>query len=310
MGKVIIIPNADFSDNAIVYRGVTAVTSDGQPINATFYRVPDTELVGVVKELRSGVLEEFPANEANTRRSISSIFYNATPNDRLKSVEMFWDNTFDMAYSFFNCAGLVDVYLKGATRNSINNTFSNCTSLESLDLSNLDLTEVVEFINCFSGCKKLRKIRFSAGCKPTSLDSMFASCENLREVDLSGFDLSNTTSMRSAFVSSGVQTINFGKQDFGKLSNVSGIFAETPLSKVYGELSNIGKAVDYLELSQVNSMGRESLLVFINGLYDNKSGSTTKRLWMTEANYASLKADDIAKVTAKNWVIKRFGIDS
>lgn len=310
MGKVIIIPNADFSDNAIVYRGVTAVTSDGLPINATFYRVPDSELVGVVKELNSGVLEEFPAATSETRRSISSMFYNATPNDRLKSIEMFWDKTFDMAYTFYNCAGLKDVYLRGAVRGAVDNTFISCTSLESLDLSNLDLTEVTSLSSFMQGCVSLKKIRFSAGCKPTMVNSMFYGCINLEEVDLSGFDFSEVTSATTMFAGSGVRIINWGKQDFSKLSIVTGMINQNPLEKVYGELSNLGKSIDYVELGENNALDRSSLLVFINGLYDNTGSSTQKRFWMTSANYESLTAEDISKVTAKNWVIKRLGIDS
>ena len=87
--------------------------------------------------------------------------------------------------------------------------FSKCSALESVNLSGWDVscsgnTSGTGYLDSmFQNCKKLKNINMNdwkwEGCRVRSMNSMFANCSSLTSLDVSGFDTSNVTSMSAMF---------------------------------------------------------------------------------------------------------------
>ena len=87
--------------------------------------------------------------------------------------------------------------------------FFGLNSLEELDLSMFDTSNVTDMSNMFAGDlseylslgSSLKKIDLSSfdTSKVTRMSGMFAGCTKLKELDLSNFDTSNVTDMRAMF---------------------------------------------------------------------------------------------------------------
>jgi len=85
---------------------------------------------------------------------------------------------------------------------SMENMFAHCDSLTTVDLSNIDLSNVVNVKSAFLSCYELNSLLFNTAntVAPTDMSRMFHNCRELPgTLDLSNWDLSNVTSMRDAF---------------------------------------------------------------------------------------------------------------
>jgi len=80
--------------------------------------------------------------------------------------------------------------------------FSSCTeSLTSLDVSNFDTSNVTDMGNMFNECESLKNLDISNfdTSNVTNMGDMFAYCESLRSLDVSNFDTSNVIDMTGMF---------------------------------------------------------------------------------------------------------------
>ena len=87
--------------------------------------------------------------------------------------------------------------------------FSSCTSLTSIDLSNLDTSSVTSVYYMFSECLSLTSIDLSKFNTDSleNIEGLFSYCENLKYLDMSNFDLSKTTSL--SFFLYGCQNLEY-----------------------------------------------------------------------------------------------------
>ena len=83
----------------------------------------------------------------------------------------------------------------------MNSLFSGCSLLSSLQLSNLNTSNVVDMQYMFSSCSRISSIELSNfdTSKVTSMDSMFYYCSSLTSLNLSNFVTSKVTDMDSMF---------------------------------------------------------------------------------------------------------------
>ena len=83
---------------------------------------------------------------------------------------------------------------------SLNEAFSNVTAVTSVDLSNLDLTDIATTY-MFNKSSKIKSIKFNntKSMKLINAFSMFNRCSSLTSLNLSSFDTSNLTSVMSLF---------------------------------------------------------------------------------------------------------------
>ena len=109
----------------------------------------------------------------------------------------------------------------------MNNMFSNCSSLTSMDLSGFDTSKVTMMSDMFNGCSSLTSLDLSSfdTSKVTMMLSMFNNCSSLTSLDLSGFDTSEVTSMNGMFHScSSLVSLDISGFDTSNVTNVTGIF--------------------------------------------------------------------------------------
>ena len=93
-------------------------------------------------------------------------------------------------------------YLNTSEVENMREMFSNCTSLEALDLSSFNTEKVTDMYAMFGGSTNLRSIKLSQGfigSSVTNLFSMFKDCTSLTELNLSGSNSENVEDMSGMF---------------------------------------------------------------------------------------------------------------
>jgi surface protein len=125
--------------------------------------------------------------------------------------------------------------------------FFYCQNITSLDVSELDTSNVTTMEGMFRYCEKLTSLDLSNfnTSKVTSMTQMFYYCAKITSLDLSSFNTSNVTTMTNMFTRSGVKSVNLSSFNLGKVTDMAGLFDNTPLQSI--DLSN-------LDFSHVNSL--------------------------------------------------------
>ena len=79
--------------------------------------------------------------------------------------------------------------------------FSDCSSLESIDLSSFNTTNVTNMASMFDCCSSLESIDFSSFNTTNVIDmqGMFYGCSSLKSIDLSSFNTTNVINMYGMF---------------------------------------------------------------------------------------------------------------
>ncbi len=121
--------------------------------------------------------------------------------------ESFKDARPKSCYDWFYCfEGLTKIehldYLNTSEVEYMNLMFSQCTSLETLDLSSFNTEKVKNMYAMFDGSTNLRSIKLPQGfigSSVTNLFSMFKDCTSLTELDLSGSNSENVKNMSEMF---------------------------------------------------------------------------------------------------------------
>ena len=116
-----------------------------------------------------------------------------------------WDvtNSTSFVYMFMNCRKLnmnVSTWRPQKVTN-MQQAFTNCSSLTSLDLSAWNVSSVTTINSCFSGCSKLQTLNLGGWniSKLTNMNYAFSSCTNLTELNLSGWNTTTVTTMSNVF---------------------------------------------------------------------------------------------------------------
>lgn len=107
---------------------------------------------------------------------------------------------------FYRFEGLTKIehldYLNTSEVENMREMFSNCTSLETLDLSSFNTEKVTNMLAMFEGSMSLRTIKLPKGfigSNVTDLNGMFRGCVSLTELDLSGSNAEKVKKMGSMF---------------------------------------------------------------------------------------------------------------
>ena len=107
---------------------------------------------------------------------------------------------------FYRFEGLTKIehldYLNTSEVENMGSMFSNCTSLETLDLSSFNTEKVTDMQTMFEGSMNLRTINLPKGfigSNVTDLNGMFRGCASLTELDLSGSNAEKVKKMGSMF---------------------------------------------------------------------------------------------------------------
>ena len=143
------------------------------------------------------VIDDTPLWPISERRAIQTVVFDESFKDaRPKSCyDWFW---------YFE--GLTRIehldYLNTSEVDDMSLMFSNCTSLETLDLSSFNTEKVTSMATMFENSKNLRSIKLPKGfigSSVTNLKATFSGCESLTELDLSGSNSENVKDMSEMF---------------------------------------------------------------------------------------------------------------
>ena len=137
----------------------------------------------------------------------------------LKTGIKFGDSTFSaMPYTLICDSGVTD----------IDNIFSNCNYLTTLDLSNFNTSNVTNMSSMFSNCFKLTTLNLSNfnTINVTHMRNMFYSCQKLTILDLSNFNTNNVTQMGYMFFyCKNLTTLDLSNFNTSKVTNMSYMFS-------------------------------------------------------------------------------------
>lgn len=135
-----------------------------------------------------------------------------TPAERREIKTVVFDESFkdvrptDCGTWFWSFEALTTIehldYLNTSDVEYMHSMFSNCTSLETLDLSSFNTKKVKYMYTMFNGAKNLRSIKLPKGfigSSVTDLNATFKGCERLTELDLSGSNSENVKDMNEMF---------------------------------------------------------------------------------------------------------------
>lgn len=213
------------------------------------------------------------------------------------------------------------------TLTNANAMFQGRSYLETLDLNNLDTSNVTDMSNMFSQSIYLKDIKLNIDTSNvTDMSYMFYNCERLETLDLSNFDTINVKSARQMIsYCPKLKTVDASNFDTRNLSDFNMMFCNCDeLTTLYANI-DFSKAYSYLNLFYsddllTNIVGRfsnikqsffiesspnltvDSLMVIINGL----ATVTEKRtLALSRTTYDSLTKEQIAIATSKGWTVTR-----
>lgn len=152
-------------------------------------------------------------------------------------------------YLFTNCKNLTSINglssLNLTHVTSLYGMFEN-TGLTSIDLSELDTSNIVDMSDMFYGCQftSTADVRNLDTSSVEKMSYMFAYCEKLQTTDLSGFDLSKVKNMGGMFSGcKNLTTIDLSRIDLSHVENVSSMFSYcyglTELDMTGDDLSNV-----------------------------------------------------------------------
>ena len=129
--------------------------------------------------------------------------------------------------------------------------FSDCSSLQSIDLTSLNTANVNNMSGMFDGCSSLKSINLYSFDTNNVKDmyGMFSGCSSLLSIDLSSFNTNNVNNMSSMFSGcSSLLSIDLSSFNTTNINNMADIFYRClSLKKENIKINNYGKKImDYL----------------------------------------------------------------
>ena len=153
------------------------------------------------------------------------------------------------------------------------------SALQSIDLTNLNTSNVVSMMSMFYNCSLLTEINFTNfnTSKVTTMESMFQACGKLSKIELSNFDTSSVTSMRRMFLECySLTELDLSKFNTSSVTTMYSMFADCPnITKI--SLSNF----DTSKTTNMYSMFRncKNLIELDLSNFDTSSVTTMERMF-------------------------------
>ena len=138
----------------------------------------------------------------------------------------------DLNNSFckFNGNNFTNLIFKDVDTSNVidmNNMFTSCSTLTSLDLSEWNTSNVTNMSCMFNYCSSLTSLDLSGWntSNVTTMNFMFYSCSSLVSLDVSGWDTSNVTDMGVMFCNcSALTSLNLSEWNTSNITNMTAMF--------------------------------------------------------------------------------------
>lgn len=189
-------------------------------------------------------------------------------------------------------------YLNTSEVENMGSMFSNCTSLETLDLSSFNTEKVTNMSEMFVGSTNLRTINLPKGfigSNVTDLNGMFRGCVSLTELDLSGSNAEKVKNMGSMFYGCvALSNLNLSGFKTGSLTEMRYLFSSC-------------QSLESLDLSGFNTENVTSMASMFSQCsslrsLDLSSFNTSKVIGMNLMffNCANLESIDLSSFETEN----------
>jgi len=152
------------------------------------------------------------------------------------------------SYMFYCCSSLQSINLSSFNTTNVENMscmFFKCFSLQSINLSSFNTTNVENMSCMFYDCSSLQSINLSSfnTTNVKYMNDMFAGCSSLQSINLSSFNTTNVKYMNDMFAGcSSLQSINLSsfnttnvKYMYGMFDGCSSLKRENVKIRSYGE---------------------------------------------------------------------------
>ncbi|WP_250865296.1 BspA family leucine-rich repeat surface protein [Enterococcus faecalis] len=169
-----------------------------------------------------------PVKAGKSLKSLFSSWFALLSIERLDYLDT--SQVTDMSYMFTNCTGLQTLDVSNFDTSQVTNMsmmFYNCRGLQTLDVSNFETSQVTDMSYMFDACSGLQTLDVSnfETSQVTDMSSMFDACSGLQTLDVSNFDTSQVTNMSSMFYGcSGLQTLDVSNFDTSQVTSMGGMF--------------------------------------------------------------------------------------
>uniref|UniRef100_UPI004028C2C4 BspA family leucine-rich repeat surface protein n=1 Tax=Prevotella sp. TaxID=59823 RepID=UPI004028C2C4 len=189
-------------------------------------------------------------------------------------------------------------YLNTSEVDDMRSMFSNCTRLETLDLSSFNTEKVTSMQTMFEGSTNLRTIKLPKGfigSSVTDLNGMFRGCASLTELDLSGSNAEKVKNMGSMFYGCvALSNLNLSGFKTGSLTDMRYLFSSC-------------QSLESLDLSGFNTENVTSMVAMFSQCtslrsLDLSSFNTSKVIGMNLMFYncTNLESIDLSSFETEN----------
>ena len=151
---------------------------------------------------------------------------------------------------FCGCSSLQSINLSSFNTTDVKDMsymFSFCSSLQSINLSSFNTNNVKKMSYMFRRCSSLQTINLSSfnTINVTDMSCMFAECYSLQSLDLSSFNTTKVEDMNTMFWGcSSLQSLDLSSFDTTNVKDMSFMFSEySPLKKENVKINNNGKRI-------------------------------------------------------------------
>jgi surface protein len=229
-----------------------------------------------------------------------------------------WEKIADMSYMFSSCSELTSLDLSNIDTSNVTtmrDMFSSCSKLTSLDVSNFNTSNVTTMSSMFYNTSNLTQLDVSNfnTSNVTTMYNMFYNTSNLTQLDVSNFDTSNVTNMGSMFYYCQKLTdLDLSSFDMSKVTNVNTMFYQCNNLKNLKFMKNLGKGYTQktenysnykLDLSSSYNLSYDSLMSVINNLYDLNLTYDVANSGTLYRQQLKLGSTNLAKLTAEEIAI-------
>ena len=215
--------------------------------------------------------------------------------------------------------------------NNYSSFFSNCYSLESVNISGLDFSNCTNISNMFYACYSLKNIIWPTGTidtsKITTMVSLFYYCHSLSSVNLNFSDMSKVTTIANMFYNcNALKSVSINNWTLTKCTTMVDMFRycyqleeiswtgwslpalNTALSTVLAQCYSLKKITGFPPIKLNFSMAEcyNLPIAQIVGLFNNLQtlpSGTSRTINMTTANINRLSAAEKAIATNKGWTL-------
>ncbi len=146
------------------------------------------------------------------------------------------------------------------------NVFRNYTTLQSIDLTNLDVSNVTDMTNMFNGCSNLTSLVGIDNWDTSNvkyMSALFNGCNSLKSLDLSNWDTSNVKNMDNMFAAmKSLTSFNIENLNTSSVTNMANMFtsfqSNVPLDLSHFDTSNVTNMSGMFRLNSLSKLDLSS----------------------------------------------------